>query len=98
MKVYVFHTPVNETRGKIDRMIYEPIFDELTEEEKAQAILLDEEPAHPAPIEGKYPVWYIDLQTHEVEFEYLNIEVPVDPLAERIALLEQAMNEMLGVS
>lgn len=84
----LFYEPETETRAKVMLIHYAP--EQLDEATRARGIEVAEVP-QPEEIEGKIALPYVNPQTGEFWYEYVDRELTPE---ERIAQLEQALLEL----
>jgi len=65
--IAIFHTPAGPGRHIVLQKHFKP--ERLTDEQKAQAIMVEDEPEMPAAVKGKLFVLYIKPETKEMWYE-----------------------------
>jgi hypothetical protein len=94
MPILYFGNKISDTKMEVITKHYMP--DMLTNEEKVGGILVDEELPKPEPQDGKRPVLYINPQTKEQWYEFVDVVGGNTHLTteQRIAQLEKEKSNL----
>lgn len=95
----VFSEPIDATKSRVTMVHYQPEL--LTDEEKIGGVTIATIPA-PQPPAGQAPIMYLNPQTNEIFYEY--VEIALSPqeqkdkeVSDRLAAAESAINFLLGI-